>query len=111
MSSGHMGSSQMWCFALRVVSLFVGSLPPLAYAACGPTGTEKVVTYSQGTTDTQNPANCTLFNGPPNSLVKAARRRGYEVSGFATLGKATKSTEGRMSITAPTSSSRRLANV
>ena len=35
-SSGHMGSSQMWCFALRVFSLFVGSLPPLAYAACGP---------------------------------------------------------------------------
>ncbi len=53
MSSGHMGSSQMWCFALRVFSLFVGSLPPLAYAACGPTGTEKVVIYSQGTTDTQ----------------------------------------------------------
>ena len=38
-----------------------------------------MVIYSQGTTDTQNPANCTLFNGPPNSLVKAARRRGYEV--------------------------------
>jgi pimeloyl-ACP methyl ester carboxylesterase len=69
----------MWCFALRVVVLLAGSLPPLAYAGCGPTGTEKVVIYSQGTTDPQNPGNCTLFNGPPSSLVNAARRKGYAV--------------------------------
>ena len=73
---GHMRSSQMWCFALR------GRALRRLIAAAGVRGVRcdwyrEGGNLFSGYNGAANSANCTLFNGPPSSLVTAARRKGY----------------------------------